>query len=370
MMKSYEEKVNEIFNIAVYMHLMGSFVPHVKCDEFEKILDSVRSFFKTVSRQEANSKLTEMQIMLDKMAQLFIEKYPLKKSINTIAADWDYFFKNGIDVFSYGVEYGWLEDRMNLNNLRIYEYVPYHFRIALGVHKGNYGIEEEFLLKDAFNSLAKAQYYYELLINYGKKYENKLNLGDTDAYKKITDIKYEVCANSRLTIISFYAFVECFINSIGASFSKRNQSTLTEDEFEILNGKRKGRFLQLKSKIERFQKIIRTDGQSVIITSDNVQIQEPFLTFFENYEQLRNASVHFSPNKESIWLKPKDWLNKANNFSRLSCEVALKFWNACFPDYKEPEYLGKIDYDFHLSKAMKTLKELESIKYKFYGKKK
>jgi hypothetical protein len=257
---------------------------------------------------------------------------------------------------------------MNLDNLSLYEYVPYHFRIALGVHKGKYGIEEEFLLKDAFNSLAKAQYYYELLISYGKEYEDKLNLGDADAYKIVTDIKYEVCANSRLTIISFYAFIECFVNSVGASFSKRNQSTLTESEFEILNGKRKGRFLQLKSKIERFPPIIRTDGKSIIITSDDVQIKEPFLTFFENYEQLRNASVHFSPDKESIWLKPKDWLNKANSFSRLSCEVALKFWNACFPDYEDPEYLGKIDYDFHLSKATKTLKEIESIKYNFYGK--
>jgi hypothetical protein len=45
MIKSYEEKANEIFNIAIYMHLMGSFVPYVKFEEFEKILDSVRSFF-------------------------------------------------------------------------------------------------------------------------------------------------------------------------------------------------------------------------------------------------------------------------------------------------------------------------------------
>jgi len=46
--------------------------------------------------------------------------------------------------------------------------------------------------------------------------------------------------------------VECFVNSLGYSHAKRNQKTLPENDFEILNGKLKGRFLQLKSKIERY----------------------------------------------------------------------------------------------------------------------
>jgi hypothetical protein len=183
--------------------------------------------------------------------------------------------------FSYGITYGWLEELMDLRNYRLYDYVPYQFRIGLVAHKGHFGIEEEFLLKDSFNAFVKAENYYDTLLEFGNVEKIKHEkIGskefDPDTYMQITDLKYEVSAFSRLSIISFYAFIESFINSVGYSFLQRHRSTLTEDEKEILQGVRKGKFLSLKSKIERFQKIIRSDKKVIIITSDDGQIKEPF----------------------------------------------------------------------------------------------
>jgi hypothetical protein len=44
-----------------------------------------------------------MKTTLNKIAQLFIEKYPLKSSIDMIAADWDYFFLIGLIFFLMGL---------------------------------------------------------------------------------------------------------------------------------------------------------------------------------------------------------------------------------------------------------------------------
>ena len=269
--------------------------------------------------------------------------------------------------FSYGITYGWLEELMDLSNYRLYNYVPYQFRIGLVAHKGHFGIEEEFLLKDSFNAFVKAENYYDTLFEFGNVEKIKHEkIGskefDIDTYKQITDLKYEVSAFSRLSVISFYAFVESFINSVGYSFLQRHRNTLTEDEKEILQGVRKGRFLQLKSKIEKFQKIIRDDKKAIIITSDDGQIKEPFLTFFNDYEDLRNSSVHYSPLKDQIWLRPNDWLDKAKHFSKLSIDVALQFWRACYPNFNDPEYLGKLDYDFHHKIATDRFIRIEKIK--------
>ena len=81
--------------------------------------------------------------------------------------------------------------------------------------------------------------------------------------------------------------------------------------------------MQLKSKIEKFQKVIRGDKKAVIITSDDGQIKELFLAFFNDYEDLRNSSVHYSPLKDQIWLRLNDWLDKGKHFSKLSIDVAL-----------------------------------------------
>jgi hypothetical protein len=366
-MTDFNEKVNETFDLAVYLQMMGAFMPGTDFREIKNIVISTYDFLKDSPEDVVRERLPELRKTLTKMSELFIKRFPLKKDISTIAKTWNDLFKNGNEVFSYGITYGWLEELMDLSNYKLYEYVPYQFRIGLVAHKGHFGIEEEFLLKDSFNALVKAEKYYGILLQFGNVQKSKLeNAGhkefDTETYKQITDLKYEVAAFSRLSVISFYVFIESFVNSVGYSFLQRHKSTLPEDEKEILQGVKKGRYLQLKSKIERFQKVIRSDKQAIIITSDDGQIKEPFETFFNDYENLRNSSVHYSPLKDQIWLRPNEWLDKAKHFSELSMNVALQFWRACYPNLHEPEYLGKLDYSFHNQLAIERYNRVEQIR--------
>lgn len=365
-MATFEERTNETFDLAVYLQLMGAFVPGVDFSQVKQIVLSTYDFLKKSPQEEIRIKLPQLKSILEKMANPLIERYPPKKSISEIAKLWNDLFKDGKDVFSYGITYGWLEELMDLKSLYLYDHVPYHFRIGLVAHKGNGGIEEEFLLKDAFNSLAKAENYFNILLKYGELKKQEEAAGkefNKETYKQITDIKYEVAAFSRLTIISFYAFIECFVNSVGFSFLQRNKNDLNEDEIEVLQGLKKGRFLTLKSKIERFQRIIRTDKKAIIITSDEKQMKEAFLSFFYSYEELRNSSVHYSPLKEQIWLKPEEWLEKARTFSKISIEVGLEFWMSCHGTIEGPQYLENLEYEPLYNAAKQRLSSLESIQF-------
>lgn len=103
--------------------------------------------------------------------------------------------------------------------------------------------------------------------------------------------------------------------------------------------------MNLKYKIEKYQKILRADKIAKIILSDDNQIREPFISLFNNYEELRNASVHYSPEKSRIWLKPHDWFDKATDFSKLVIEASIQIWKSCHDKNKGPDYLGRLEYD-------------------------
>lgn len=131
---------------------------------------------------------------------------------------------------------------------------------------------------------------------------------------------------------------------------------------EILHGTKKGRYLSLEYKIEKFPSIIRLYKKTPLILSDPKQIKELFKTFIKNIKEIRDSSVHYSPKKEAIWRKPDDWRNKAKSTLKLRLEISLKFWKACYPDKKEPQYLNALDYDKHIDIAKKRLKLQDQIK--------
>ncbi|NOX34395.1 MAG: hypothetical protein GXP56_11790 [Deltaproteobacteria bacterium] len=64
---------------------------------------------------------------------------------------------------------------------------------------------------------------------------------DKDSYDKLNLLKFNVSAYSRLAIISFYSFMECFVNTIGFDFYYRHKNNLDVKKSEILKGKKKGR---------------------------------------------------------------------------------------------------------------------------------
>lgn len=365
-MKDLNERVNETFNLAVYLQMMGAIIPGSDWAKVKEVVTSVHDFIKESDEDEVNFKLPLIKQMLIEMTQPFMDRYPLKVSVDEVAFAWNELFKNDNNPINNGLEYGWLNQYMDLSSLYEYNYVPYQLKMGLVAHKGFANIEEDFLLKDAFNVFVKSKYNYELLLSYGeemkKKEEGNSNGFSNETYSQITDLKYEVAAYSRLSVVSFYSFVECFVNSIGFSYLSYNKAELSDKDKELLNGLRKGKFLSLKSKMEIFQKLIRNDKRAAFVVSDAHQITDPFKSFFEYYEQLRNSAVHYSPLKERIWMKPEDWVKKSDEFSKLSTAVALEFWSACFPKLDAPDYIGRLDYEELLNTAEERLRRINGIR--------
>lgn len=358
-----EKKINDTRNIAIFLQMISSFAVNVDWRFVKGLTTRIYDFFETAPDEDIEAKLPEIRHTLKKYANPLIKQFPLRIDINTITEKWTDLSQGDQEIYSYGLEYGWLEEHLDLKNFRLYNYVPYHFRLGLVADKGHCYIEEDNLLKDAFNMLLKAEHYLVVLTKYGKLEmelsQAKGNLEfEKQTYTKITHVKFEVSSFSRLTILSFYAFIEAFVNSIAYSYLRRNESTLSVAEAESLTGKEKGRYLQLKYKIERYQKIIRADKKAVLITSDMMQMNDTLKTFFA-YEELRNSAVHYSPVKASLAITPLEWLNRAVEFSKIAMNVAIQFWNACYPNFGAPEYLGRLDYEFNHNMAKTRLARIQ-----------
>ncbi|MEZ4797281.1 MAG: hypothetical protein R2785_08930 [Flavobacteriaceae bacterium] len=348
--KSLEIEINRVWNTAVYLQMMAAFCKELDFSDYKILMMDLYEIIKRNDEKEIDTVLPKYDDRLNEIAIPLIKKYPLKRSIDEIATDWNLLFKNDKEVFSNGVMIGWLGQQINLKSYYFYDYYPYHFKVGLVIHKSRGEIEEHFLLKDAFSCLIKAQNSLRLLEEYGQTKKDEFTKKDLLQFDKetlniINIIKYDVSLYSRLTIVSFFSFIESFINSIGFDHYYRNQGALKSSDIEILQGKKRGRHLSLKNKIEKFQKIIREDNIAKIVLSDTAQIKEPFKTLFETYEELRNSSVHFSPQKTRIWLKPHDWVNKAQEFSNFTVSAALEIWKSCHETSKGPDYLGRLDYN-------------------------
>jgi hypothetical protein len=345
---------------------MGLFLSDPRFKELIEIGEEANDFLKNTSKKDLKHKLPTLRHTLNNITTLFIENFPLRRNLKDTAQEFKQFFE-GNDILSYGLKYGWLENQMDLSYLNFYPDTPYHYRIGVGAHRGNGSIEEDFLLKDAFSVLVKAKLSHELLEEFGSKLKHDEEVSGTEGfsqvlYTQIADVKFDLSAYCRLSIISFYAFVEGFVNSVGFSHLTRHEKLLNEQEIELLKGLKNGRFLQLKSKVEKFQEIIRADKKIKLIVTDEKQIKESFKEFFDYYESLRNSAMHYSPMKETIWMRPKEWLDKAIEFSRLATIVSLEFWLACYPNSNGPEYLSKLDYDFHLNHALERNNRIELLK--------
>ncbi|WP_298141374.1 hypothetical protein [Flavobacterium sp.] len=362
-----QEKINRIWDYSLYLQLLASFSNELDFDEFNSFSQEFYTFIKNSSNNEIEKKLVIYTEKLEQYSSKIKNKYPLKKDFTIIAKEWNDLFKKNKEVLSNGIEIGWLEQFFDLKHFYKYDYYPYHFKIGLVTHKNKGEIEERFLLEDSFKSLYKAEKYFNLLNNYAQKQKaihkkQGMIKFDNETLSDLNIIKFEISFYSRLTIISFYSFLECFVNSIGFDIFYRRKDILTEDEKNILKGSKKGRFLNLKFKIEAYQKIIRSDKTAKIVLSDDYQISEPFKTIFNVYEDLRNSSVHYSPEKTKIWIKPDDWFLKAQEFSKLTVEASMLIWNICHETKKGPDYLGRFNYKKLYESASQNIERIDEIK--------
>jgi len=345
-----QDKINKVWNLAVYLQMMASFCKELDFDDYKKIMLDLHNTIKLNDGNEIKSKLVIYESKLTEISNPLVLKYPLKRTIDEIATDWNEKFKTDKEIFSNGIMIGWLEEQIDLINFYKYDYYPYHFKIGLVMHKNRGEIEEHFLLKDAFSCLIKAKNKLKLLDEYGQIQKDRfmekgLSSFDSRTLDNLNIVKYEVALYSRIALVSFFSFLESFVNSIGFDYYYRYRKVLDRSVIEILNGHKKGRFLNIKTKIEKFQRIMRKDGIANIVLSDDSQIRDPFKTLFHEFEKLRNSSVHFTPEKTRIWLKPHDWVEKAEDLSKLTIHAALEIWKQCHETHKGPDYLGRLEYN-------------------------
>ena len=335
--------LNETYCITHYLKLMASIDRIMDTTKTLKLVEySFATIYNLADEKEADKKIIQLKETIDNCAKDYIRRFPPKMPIKAIGS----IFRDLILDAKFNqpfIEFGLLDKLMDLKELKYAADLPDNYRIGIYHHKGYGGIEELFLLREGFDALVKSHFYWDIS---KKFYTQKAVDGkfDKEFNDQVNLIYSEVCSNCRQVVIIFFAFIESFVNSIGYTYLQKNKLTLTKEESEILMGFKKSRYIQLKTKLELFQKVIRSDKKVVIVTTDEKQIQEPFLSFFTKYSELRNSSMHYSPLKEPIWLSSSEWIEIANQFSKLAIEVALQFWKCCFGNSTAPVYLSCLNY--------------------------
>lgn len=361
-MEKHDQIKNELKSYLVYLQLMTSLMPKHKGGISDKKVRSglveVSEFLDTANKDDLLKKGPTLIKLLKTNAKDYENLFPPKLPIPQIAYEFDQLCLKNKEIYSYGLEYGWLQELMDCSNMGFPDGLPYHARIGLGWHAGFYSVEENFLLRDAFFLLILAEQSHKKMHAYAKHWKKS---GGSDNSRIINEIfasaNQNVAMYSRLCILVFFSYVEVFVNSVGYDFSTRNRNMLSPKDIEILHGRKNGHYLSLEYKIEKFPSIIRPDKKSPIVLSDKKKIKEPFGTFIREIKEIRDSSVHYSPQKKAaIWRKPDDWLDKAKSTSKICLEVSLAFWGACYPGRKEPTYLNGLNHSKHLDIARKKIR--------------
>ncbi len=360
-MERHAQLKNELSVYLVYLQLMTSLTPKYKGGivnpDVKTGMIEATEFLKKANKEDILKKGAILKEMFQGAVTEYKKTFPPKVSLKQIAREFNEIYLKNHDIYSQGLEYGWLNRLMDCSNLGFPEDLPFHAKIGLGHHAGMGNIEEDFLLRDAFYLLILSEKAYENMHYYADYWEKSNEPDDPQLINEVLGVaNQDVATYSRLCVLSYFSFVEVFVNSVGYDYCLKNQDKLNAKDIEILQGKKQGRYISLEYKIEKFPLITRPDKQSPLILSDSKQIQEPFKKFIYEVKLLRDSSVHYSPKKESIWRKPDEWLNKAKTTSKLCLDVARKFWKACYPNRKEPQYLYGLDYDKQVDIAKNRFK--------------
>jgi hypothetical protein len=360
-MGSLKKEIAETEVLIGYLEFMAALIPGF---DYRQMIDTGtrnRFFFQNDTRYDVAQRLPEIKALLTKQSHTLAREYPLKKTFEQVVTAY-HDLKQKEDVLNSGVTYGFLNELMDLSKFRWYADMPYHYRIAIGPNKGNGGIEEEFLLKDAFVLYQKAENHYGQVLKLHEELKKKGKDMDKQTYQQVTDLKYEIANYSRMSVLGFYSFIECFVNSIGFNHLYSYEQHLTEPEKIALKGLKKNNgYMNLKNRIESLQTIIRQDHLAVLNVTDDKQRVEPFSSFFDDFEHLRNASVHYSPIKQRIWMGPQEWIEKSRKFCDVALQTGLEIWKSCYPNSDGPLYMGKLDKNKQLELASQRINTIGKL---------
>ncbi|MGD8307013.1 MAG: hypothetical protein PVF17_10190 [Ignavibacteria bacterium] len=316
---------------------------------------------------ELNRLYMHIEKSLDMILKSYKKSFKLKKSYTDIAKEFKSLYTNEEELFSNGIALGELDKWFDTKALKFPNHLPFHTKIGLGHHAGHANIEEEYLLRDAFYSFLKAKESDEILTKFGKDIikEHKEGRMNEKAYWELTQFKYCLITYARLSVVSFYSFLEAFVNSIGYDYHYKNYNILDDKEREILLGKSNSRYLSLEAKLEKYPTLIRKDKKQCIFLADKSKRIETYLSFFNYYKFLRDASIHYSPFKEPITMRTVNWIERAERCSAISIEVAKEFWSFCYPNTVGPAYLQNLEYDKQMEIATERIKIENELKKKY-----
>jgi hypothetical protein len=204
-------------------------------------------------------------------------------------------------------------------------------------------LEEVYLVEDAFLLLVTARDAYDHMWSIRRTISEPANVEQShEVHRRLTLLNMNVATYARLGVVTAAAFVEAFVNSVGASEAYRSAGRPPE-ELELLRGSKKGRFLNLEFKLEKYPMLIRGDGKSPIVVSDEKQRREPFGRFLAETKEVRDASMHYAPDKAAIVCTPKEWIDRVEQSLEDAVGVAKEFWRACYPTRGLPVYLYELD---------------------------
>jgi hypothetical protein len=200
-----------------YRFLFCKLCTCLNADSFRQNRDSIEKVGKSIiesSNREIIILASEYYLNLEKQIALCYDALQPKKIWREIALEFQEAKEQNPDIWIYGIEYGWIEARFDLSKFYPHTEIPYHAKIGLGYHGGGWEIEERFLLEDSFFVLLKAKTEFDEFIRL-TELEKENNPDPNFQNSNIGIHNANVATYSRLTVISFYSFLECFVNSVG-----------------------------------------------------------------------------------------------------------------------------------------------------------
>jgi len=231
-------------------------------DEFHRFLNSMLEFLRTASSRDIRERGKELEARLQHAVRAHEKVLPKKKSVREITYDFRLLVTTEPDVWRFGILHGWLLERFDVSGLPQAKDFPRHARVGIGVHAGGVSVEEVSLLEDTFFLLVRARKSFESMMHCASSQSMASSPnGHMDDYKGYSALNSSICTYSRLGVLTAVAFVEAFVNSVGWH-EVAARSNLSEQEKTELQGTRKGRYLNLESKLERIPRIIRPDKTS------------------------------------------------------------------------------------------------------------
>lgn len=324
-----------------FLHLATALRPDLlRNSDLKLVMQQIKTWAEAAPGTELAAKTPAMVEVLDAMIANVAKIMPMKKDWRSIAIDHSNQCQTGAFSFTSGLSCGWVLERFERDGVRIPEEIPFHARIGVGPHAGRASVEEDFLLRDAYFMLAKCNFSLDKLESFRGKTPRGANA--KAQYETISGANQNVATYARSALSGFYAFVECFVNSVGEDFVLRSPA-LPPATTELLRGKKDSRYLSIERKIELFPGLIRPDGKRPIVISDHAQIVEPYKAFVTHVKAVRDASAHYGKQKADIIMSPQLWAKKAADAASVCSGVARGFWRACYPGHAVPKYIGQLD---------------------------